>query len=250
MAEAVTDDTLLGGRVVLRQPAAGYRVAIDPVLLAAAVPAGDGDAVLECGSGVGAAALCLARRVAACNVVGLELAPDLAALARHNATANGLADRVRFMTGDVAAPPPALAPGTFDHVFANPPHLTAAAAAVPGHPGKAGANIEGAADLGAWLAAMLAFVRPQGRVTLIHRADRLADLLSGLAGHAGAVVVFPLWPGDRQAAKRVIVTARRGVSTPLRLAAGLVLHAAGGGGGGFTPAADAILRGGAALDVA
>ena len=37
-----TEDALLGGRVVLRQPAAGYRAAIDPVLLAAAVPARGG----------------------------------------------------------------------------------------------------------------------------------------------------------------------------------------------------------------
>ena len=246
VADAATDDALLGGRVILRQPAAGYRVAIDPVLLAAAVPAAAGDRVLELGSGVGAAALCLAHRVAGCAIVGLEVAPDLVALARHNAAANGVADRVTFIAGDLRAPPPDRV-GVFDQVLANPPYLPAAAVTPPDHPGKASANVEGAAaPLVGWLDAMIAAVRPKGRITLIHRADRLGEVLAGLDRRAGAVVVWPLWPGDGQAAKRVIVTARRGVATPLRLAAGLALHTRDGA---YTPAAQAVLRDGAALDL-
>ncbi|MBF0393554.1 MAG: methyltransferase, partial [Alphaproteobacteria bacterium] len=58
-----TDDTLLDGRVRLRQPTHGYRAAIDPVFLAAAVPAGAGQRVLDAGCGAGAALLCLCARV-------------------------------------------------------------------------------------------------------------------------------------------------------------------------------------------
>ena len=76
-----TEDALLGGRVILRQPAEGYRVAIDPVLLAAAVPAAAGDTVLDVGSGVGAAALCLAARAPDCRVYGVEIQRDLVRLA-------------------------------------------------------------------------------------------------------------------------------------------------------------------------
>src|SRR5512139_3877326 len=70
--EHLTDDRLLGGRVRLQQPASGFRAAIDPVLLAAAVPAGEGDIVLDVGCGTGAAALCLATRVEAAHVTGIE----------------------------------------------------------------------------------------------------------------------------------------------------------------------------------
>jgi tRNA1(Val) A37 N6-methylase TrmN6 len=87
-------------------------------------------------------------------------------------------------------------------------------------------------------------VRPGGTVTLVHRAERLDELLAGLAQGAGAVVVFPLWPGAGKAAKRVIVQARAGSAAPLRLAPGLVLHDAGGA---FTAEAQAILRDGEAL---
>ena len=63
-SESWTEDKLLDGRVTLLQPRKGYRVAIDPVLLAAAVPARLGDHVLDLGSGTGAASLCLAARLA------------------------------------------------------------------------------------------------------------------------------------------------------------------------------------------
>src|SRR3546814_8190614 len=49
---AITEDAFLGGRVKLRQPEVGYRAAIDPVLLAAAVPAVAGERVADLGCGV------------------------------------------------------------------------------------------------------------------------------------------------------------------------------------------------------
>ena len=100
-AGGATADRLLGGRVVLAQPRQGYRAAIDPVLLAAATPAAAGERVLDLGCGAGAASLCLAARVPAVVVIGLELQPELASLAEQNAAANGLADRVRIVRGDL-----------------------------------------------------------------------------------------------------------------------------------------------------
>ena len=71
----LSEDKLLGGRVRFCQPVSGYRVAIDPVLLASAVPAVSGSRVLDLGTGVGAAALCLAARVADCQIDAVELQP-------------------------------------------------------------------------------------------------------------------------------------------------------------------------------
>ena len=105
--------------------------------------------------------------------------------------------------------------------------------------------ISGEGELAAWIGACLARLRPQGRLTLIHRADVLAELLAALAGRAGDVVVFPLWPtAEAPAAKRVIVAARKGGRGPSRLARGLVLH---GPDGHYTEAAEAILRDGAPI---
>jgi tRNA1(Val) A37 N6-methylase TrmN6 len=239
-----TEDSLLGGRVRLRQPATGYRAAIDPVFLAASVDAGDQDFVLDMGCGVGAATLCLAIRVPGCRITGFDLQRDVVRMASDNISLNDLAGRVSVMHGDLLSPPPRLAPGAFDHVMANPPFLDAAAATAPADPGAAAARREGAADLAAWVRIALAMVRAKGSVTFIHRADRLETLLALLAGRAGEIVVFPLWPGNGKPAKRVIVRARKQIATPTRLMPGLVLHQADGS---FTAEADTVLRGGAAL---
>ena len=228
----------------LRQPRRGYRVAIDPILLAAAVPAVQGQQILELGSGVGAAALCLARRVPDARIVGLELQSCLVALADENAADNGLGDRVRFVTGDIGAPPPAMAGETFDHVMANPPHRRSDCGSHSVYPEKAIADIEGEVNLDRWLAAMIKFLRPKGRLTLIHRAERLDEVLHVLHGRVGDIVVCPLWPKQGDPAKRMLISGRRYVCGPSRLAAGLTLH---GADGRFTAAAEAILREGAAL---
>ncbi len=240
----VTDDTLLDGRVKLRQPRDGYRVAIDPVLLAAAVPAASGEMVLDVGTGVGAAALCLAWRAPECRVVGLELQRSLGQLASRNIDANGFEDRASVVIGDLQRPPPRLAPTSFHHVMANPPYLEAGRAAPAPNPSKAAATVEGDADLAAWVRFSLLMAKAHGTVTFIHRADRLDHLLALLAGRLGDVAVLPLWPGSDKPAGRVIVQGRRDSNGPMRLLPGITLHRPDGG---YTPAADAILRGNATI---
>ena len=62
-AEAETsEDAVLGGRLLLRQPRAGHRVGHDAILLAAAISARGGDHAVDLGAGVGAAGLALAQR--------------------------------------------------------------------------------------------------------------------------------------------------------------------------------------------
>lgn len=239
---AVTEDRLLGGRVILRQPAEGYRAAIDPVLLAAAAPGHDGH-YLDLGCGVGTAAICLATRVAECRVAGLEVQPVLAGLAGENVGANGLAGRVEILAGDLMDPPEALGEGALDGVLANPPYQDARQSAPPDG-SKAIANREGAAGLVDWVRFAGRMLRPKGWLAMIHRADRVDALCAALHPGFGEVRLLPLWPKPGRPARRVIVLARKGVRSPAALLPGLVLHEEDGG---FTRQAEAILRDGAAL---
>lgn len=247
---ALTEDRLLGGRVRLLQPAAGYRAATDPVLLAAAVPALPGESVLELGLGAGAASLCLAARVPGLGLTGIEIEAGYAALARVNAAAAGVA--LEVVEGDVTAMPAGLRAWRFDHVILNPPyHAQGPASPVPvrdrAHREGAGAAGGG---LGPWLAAALKRARPRGRITLIHRAERLPEILRALSGPAGAIRVLPLIARAGRPAGRVIVTARTQVATPFVLLAPLVLHEGAvhaSDGDDFTPEARAVLRDAGAL---
>jgi tRNA1(Val) A37 N6-methylase TrmN6 len=242
----LTEDALLGGRVRLRQPANGARVAIDPIFLAAAIAAEPHQMVLDAGCGVGAAALCLAARRPQCRVVGLELQRDLVRIAGDNVVLNGMSHRISVMVGDLLAPPPRLSPGMFDHVMANPPFLEQGRGTPAANPAKAAATIEGDANLGDWVRFALAMVRGKGTVTFVHRADRIDALLGHLAGRAGDIAIFPLWPAAARPASRILVRATKQVQASARLLPGLVLHETDGR---FSDAAEAVLRGGAALEL-
>ena len=240
----VTEDRLLGGRLLLRQPREGFRVAIDSVFLAGAVEAKAGESVLDLGCGVGGAALCLLARQPEARVIGLELQRPLVALASENAALNGVQGRLSAIVGDLRRPPPRIAPGSFDHVMANPPYLEAGRASAPQGESHRLADMESEAVLADWLDAGLALLKDGGSLTVIQRADRLGALLAALEGRVGGLVVFPLWAGPGKPARRVLVRAVKRSRAPLTLAPGLVLHAAGGG---FTEEAEAILRHGAPL---
>jgi tRNA1Val (adenine37-N6)-methyltransferase len=217
----LTTDAFLGGRLTIRQPRVGYRAGVDPVLLAAAVPARAGESVLELGCGAGAAALCLGRRVPGLTLAGLELQPDYAALARENATANGIG--LEVIEGDLARMPASLGARSFDHVMANPPYFRREAGTRAGNAGREVAMGE-ETPLGRWVEAGLRRLRPGGRITLIQRAERLPDLLAAFAGREAGLSVLPLAPRQGREATLVILAALKGGRAPFRLLAPLILH--------------------------
>jgi tRNA1(Val) A37 N6-methylase TrmN6 len=241
---SLSEDSLLGGRVRLRQPVDGARVSIDPVFLAAAVPVEPGELVLDIGCGTGAAMLCIAARPPQRRVVGLERQRELVRIAGDNLILNGMEQRASVMVGDLLQPPPRISAGAFDHVMANPPYLDRGRANAVANPGRAEATVEGDAALGDWIRFALSMVKPRGTVTLIHRADRIDAVLGQIAGRAGEVVVFPLWPGQGRPASRIVVQMRKQIAAPARLAVGLILHEPDGR---FSAAAEAVLRGGDGL---
>lgn len=237
-------DELLGGRVRLFQPENGYRVAVDPILLAAFTLAQPGERVLEIGPGTGAATLCLAVRVPGCRLIGLEANGPFADTAARNVELNGKQSQVIIMRGDLLRPPPALGPGSFDRVMMNPPYLKAGAASAPPNALKAAANVEGEARLADWLGFAGVMLKARGTLTLVHRADRLDEILALLHQRFGAVTIYPVWPHKGEEARRVLISAVRGAKGPATLAAGLTLHDESGA---FTPEAEWILRDGGTI---
>jgi tRNA1(Val) A37 N6-methylase TrmN6 len=245
----VTEDAVLGGRLRLVQPRRGHRVGHDAILLAAACPARAGDKIVELGAGVGAAGLALAARVADTAVTLLEIDPRLAALADENVRLNHLAGRVRTVVLDVAAPARAYAAAgigaeSATRVLMNPPFNDPARQRSSADAARELAHSAPRAALAVWVKAAARLLRPRGTLTLIWRADGLADVLSALAGNFGAVAVTPVYPRPARPAIRILLTAVKGTRAPHSLLPGLVLADASGRP---TPDADALLRDGAPL---
>jgi tRNA1(Val) A37 N6-methylase TrmN6 len=237
--EQTSEGSLLGGRLVYRQFLAGHRSGFEPVLLAAAVPARAGDMVLEAGTGAGAALLCLAARVPGISGVGLEIDPALARLSNENFKINGLQD-IHTLVGDATRPP---FESVFNHVMANPPWHPVAGTASPDQK-RALAHQATPGLIARWIAALAAVLKPRGSITLILPATALSEATAALqdAGCGGATLL-PLWPRASQPAKLIILSARRRGKAADKVLSGLVLHDEAG----ISPAAQAILRDGAAL---
>ena len=229
-------ERFLGGRVIVRQPEKGFRAGLDAVMLAAAVP--DGATALELGAGAGTASLCLASRLPNIAITGLEIDPELVRLAKENTAANRMQDRVNFSIANIFALPLEFK-RSYDCVFLNPPFHGEGQSSPD--PGRARALMDQGA-LGEWLEAGLKRTVSGGVLTAILRADRLNEALAALP--INGVRVLPLWPKEGEAALRILIQASKGSRAPFRLLPGLTLHDESGA---YTPDADAILRGEAAL---
>lgn len=238
MTLETTLDGILDRRVMLEQPKSGYRIAVDTVLLAAAVPAVAGDHILDLGCGVGGAAMALACRVAGTTGVGIDIQGALVMLFGHNIARNPCAVGWTAQRGDVTALPQDLH-GVFDHVIANPPYHDQTRHDVSANAIKQTANNLPDAALGLWIDATAQALKPDGTLTLIHRADYQDLILGHLRGAFGAAEILPICPKPGAEPKRIIIRARRGAECSIRMGASFILHKPHGG---YTDAAEAVLR--------
>ena len=247
-----SEDAVLGGRLVLRQPLRGHRVGHDAILLAAATPARSGEHAVDLGAGVGAAGLALARRVEALAVTLVEIDPALTALGQGNAERNGLAQRVRAVCLDVAAGAAAFAAAGLKPSFAaavlmNPPFNAPQRQIASPDRGRRLAHVAAEGTLRQWVRAAEWLLRHQGVMTLIWRADGLHGVLNALADDFGAIAVLPVHPKPGAAAVRVLVRAVKNSRAALSVLPGLLLADAQGRP---SEEAQAVLRGGAVLPLA
>lgn len=247
MNAALTQNDFLNGRVTLWQPKDGYRAGVDPVLLAATIPAKPDQRILELGSGAGAAFLCLAARVPSLILHAVELQPEYAALAHRNARDNG-ADAT-IWEADLAALPAELRQMQFDHVLANPPYFDRSASTAARDAGRDVAMGEDT-PLRTWVEVASKRLVAKGTATFVHRAERLPDLLSAMQEVLGSLRVMPLQARAGRDANLVLVRGVKGGRAAFRLHAPVRLHEGDThtqDGESYTAQVRTILRDGAAL---
>jgi len=246
----VTEDMFLGGQLRLRQPRRGHRAGHDAILLAAATPARAGHRVVEFGAGVGTAGLAVARRVTGLDLVLAEIDETLAALARTNAEENGIKATVTVLdvtASVVAFAASGLGPDSADIVLMNPPFNDAERHRASPDPARQSAHVAAADTLEKWTHAARRVLKSGGVLTMIWRADGLAQVLAALERGFGSIGILPVHPTPQGPAIRVIVSAVKGGRAPMVLHPGFVLQGAGGEGGAE---AAAVLGGRAVLSLA
>jgi len=140
-----------------------------------------------------------------------------------------------------------IGPGNVDQVLMNPPFNNPSRQNVSPDPDRRAAHAAGEGALAAWIDAAAWVLHSAGTLTLIWRADGLAEVLAALDERFGDVAVLPVHGRAGQPAIRVLVRARKGSRAPLVLLPGLMLNDENGRP---TAAAEAVLRNAEALPLA
>ena len=247
IADELTEDRWLGGRLTLVQPRRGHRVGTDAALLVAAAGTPEGR-IVDVGAGVGAVGLALAKRSALASADLVEIDPELARLAESNAARNGLQARTRVLRLDALDRRGHREAGLLDEaaecVVTNPPFFEAKTVRASPDEGKARAHVLQGGDAGAaladWIRASVAILAPGGRFVMIHRPDALGAILAAIGGRLGALALMPVHPTSGASAHRLLISGVKGSKAPLRLAPALILY---GADGRLTAEADALHRG-------
>lgn len=239
MLHNIEHTTLFNGQVTVYQPMQGYRFALDSLVLAAFTPAKDNETVLELGIGVGAASLALAFQHPYITIHGIDIQPNILPITQKNIDANGWTNRFQLFEGNLTEK---LVSGHFyDHVIMNPPFFEDHTYTNSPHEHKTLSHGERNGVLKDWIHEAHRTLKSRGYITIVHTIRRLDEIVSLLTEKFGGIEIFPLWPKEGIAAKRVLVRARKGVSSPCVLHAGINLH---NHDGTFTSAAAQVIHAG------
>ena len=230
----LTDDLFLGGALKMFQPKDGFRSGIDAVLLAASIPDHGPMRVLEAGCGAGVVSLAIARRCQEAEVMAIEIEAVNTAIAMRNISRNELEGRVRVIHADLCDPVSrlerlGLQQNSYDFVVANPPFYDEREMRVSKNPLRRRAKRAVAETLEDWVRFLTAMAAPKGVISLIHRAEKLDEILLVLSRRFGAVKILPLFPKPNEPANRVIIQGVKGSRAPMTLLPGIVLHDEAGG---------------------
>ena len=222
-----SEDAFLGGQLRLKQLKSGHRAGHDAVLLAAATPARSGDRVADLGAGAGVAGLAVARRVPGIDLVLVEIDTALAGLARANADANAIhADVIVLdLEADATAFAAAgLAPDSVDAVLMNPPFNDPARHRASPDTARGIAHMATATTLSKWVHAARRILKSRGVLTLIWRADGIAEVIAALDHGFGSLQVLPIHGDARGPALRILVGATKGGRAPTQIHPSLLLN--------------------------
>ncbi|MDR3179906.1 MAG: methyltransferase [Holosporaceae bacterium] len=232
----LTKDYILKGKLSLLQPKHGYRVAIDPIILAGFVSLQHNQSVLDVGCGVGTISLILKLRNPSAIITAIDVDPDICDICLRNAKENSLDLDVVNIGIENFHGNPSYNGKTFDHIVTNPPFFSRESFKISNT--KLLANFE-TIELTDWISFCLKKLKNGGTLHIIHHASRISDILSSLGQKVGAIEITPVFPKKDMDAIRIIVSGKKGSRKSTKITGGLVLH---DNDGNFSKIAQKILE--------
>ncbi len=177
-----TDEIGFGGFKLLQDTDA-YCYGVDAVLLADLAKARKTDNVLDMCCGNGAVSLIIEALYSPRSITGLEVQAEAADLARQSIRLNALEHKCSIICGDAKDAEHIFSPGSFSLVVCNPPYFEAGRGVSSDADTKRLARHESTAGIEDFIKASAYVLKKGGRLCLVHRPERLADIMSAARQH-------------------------------------------------------------------
>ena len=155
-----------------------FRPGTDSFLLSSLPKLSAGLRVCDLGCGTGLLGLLLLQRQSELTITGIDIQPAAVALAERAAAENCLTDRLTFQCIDLRQVRQHFSTGSFDLVVCNPPYYPPASGKVSGDSARRTARSETEASLADICAAASYLLRWGGKFCLVHKPERLGEILS------------------------------------------------------------------------
>lgn len=170
------DDLIRGGLRVIQSPES-FCFSMDAVLLANFTSVKKGDRVVDLGTGTAVIPLLISARNLAFKIVGLEIQEESVDRAKRTVRGNGLEDQIEIIQLDLRDADKVLGVGNFDLAVSNPPYLPVGRGEQNRTDPIAIARHELCCNLETVVYAASRLVKYGGRVAMVHRPDRLTDII-------------------------------------------------------------------------
>ncbi|MDO4621372.1 MAG: tRNA1(Val) (adenine(37)-N6)-methyltransferase [Eubacteriales bacterium] len=221
--EGETLDDLQNGFYIL-QGEKCFRYGIDAVLLSAYAKVKPGERALDMGTGTGIIPILLAAKTRGESFTGLEIQEKSADMAKRSVALNHLEEKITIVQGDIKEAASIFGAASFDVVVSNPPYMSGRgltnqeeAVAIARHELKCSFR-----DVAEQAAAVL---KSRGRFYLIHRPDRLAELICTLhEAHLEPKRMQLVYPFADKAPTMVLIEALKGGNPGIRVEKPLIVY--------------------------
>lgn len=218
------DDLIIGG-LKLIQPRKGYRFSIDAVLLAHFATLEKVKQAVDLGCGNGVISLLLAARSSDLKITGIEIQEQMAERAKRSVEYNRLLQQVQIIKGDFCQINKHLLPESVQLVLSNPPFYVKGQGRISQNPEEAFARHEIAMTLDDLVSAAYYLLSPGGSFCLIHRCERLPEIINSCVAHRLLPVrLRAVHSFQEQEAQLILIEAQKRERGPFRMLPPLIIY--------------------------
>lgn len=227
-SDETLDDLQLKGICVIQKKDA-FRFGVDAVLLANFPRIKRGARVIDLCSGTGIIPFILAGKTEASHIIGIEIQDDMVDMAKRSVSFNKLEDKITFINKDLKDLEFLKKLEKVDIVTVNPPYKLKNSGIINLSDKNAIARHEICCTLEDVVKGAKAVLKDNGRIYMIHRPDRLADIICTMRAYKiEPKLIKMIQPNTKKAPNMVLIEGQNNGGTFLKWEAPLYVYNADG----------------------